>query len=645
MKFGSKTFRSSITGVFLTLSLSGAVSEWTDQLMDFHYSESNSGLRNQIVVNIQQSEDPSEWRDALVEVALDGSATADGRRLAMRALRFCASLETANQLTPLLTDPALYSDALSLISLFPSSELDQALIQAAKTATGSNWKAIIAHLATRGSTEAVPDLIEMAQSTPSVTEYQFLLKALSAMGDESLLSFWNAMDAESLPLAIREASEQAMIRWLSESADSQSLTDEQITLAKQWLQITEVSTRRYALLQLLLQANPDDIQPLLNLLVSDQLEDQEIAAQNLPLVSFKESTWNAISGTWSVLPIASKELVIRVLTQEKEVGMLQIVRSQLERDESESLTLSCFEAVAAIGNLEDAKRMLQFMRSSESKYDEVAMETLMRIPDPACGEWVWNEFTSASSEMQAKLAEVMAERGLRRYLPDVFEMLSGLDSNARRSVYRMIGDLGDGEWAEKLMIRREQVEGAEVNSIERAVVDIGRRIPTNAVATDLIARWEAETEEAPKQRLLRMIGAIHRPVTLDLVASEILTETINPVAFRSLISWTEPDAIGVIDEFLNRPEVDPDLQKQAWAALFRLTKNAFEVWHEQRNEFWEICASHALNDDQFEAMIAFTLESERSEFVEWLESNIEHESLGKAFSEAAQTLRKRLEGF
>ncbi len=641
----TSTFRLSRFCVFAALVASTAASltatEVTlfDQLQELDYKSETGDLKLSILQSMRSNEGLADWEQGLLQVLSDPEASTDGRLLAAELLKQCLRAENAEALLPLLADNRFAHVVRDLISGFENEAIDAALIDVLPSVSGRYRMGILATLAERRSEAAVPAILNMVRSDQNPETVALALRTLGNIGGESTGQFFaEHRDWLKQPALLANAYAEGALCWLTHEQASTWIGAKSFDrLTAALIEHAPDEAVRQAAYRIQQRAHPDDFRQFLKWMQSDSELERKRAAVGIPLLERSEklkSTLKAQLGSWH------EQAQVFVMEGMLDVGdevALELAREQFDPENgSRSVNEACFRVFAAMGHLQDAQQLLP-ISLSEDALSAPASAALAMIPDAQVAPWLMQEFADGDEATREGVLSLIIGRGMRDELATLLAKADSYPRSLQRSIYRAIGTIGNLEMVDELMRQRQTATDAQ-NDIERAVVDIGRRFPTPIVSERLIADWSVATG-AEKDRLLRMIGAIDQPNSIELLGELIMEPQPNAIALRSINAMDAFDAFDPLQQFLKRDDVSAQDLKASWRALFRITRRAMETWRDDRNDFWEVAHDCAPGVDEVGVMIAYTTEAMRGEFVPWLEE-LSVPELEAQRMEALQKLKK-----
>jgi len=592
-----------------------------EQLAEVDYATEDGALKHQILSAMATDLFENGWESALLQIASDPTASLDGRQLAGELLKSCVSASSIETLIPLLSENSMSAIARDLLAGLPGESVDQALIDALGKTEGRYQAGIASTLAKRQVTRAISALSEVAQNSIDPDAVAISLRAIGQIGGKEATSFF-AEHADWLqqPAPIATAFAEGALFCLNPSEGSDSSTRKtQDQVARELAKSAPSSAQRTAALIYLQQANPSDVATFMSLMASNQPELHQQAAAILPYLNFAEKSGKALMKAIPGWDTDAQQLTLMGLMETSSPFAIKVARNLygLVKDD-ESLTRSCMEVMKKLGALQDAELLLP-LTLEKSEAAAYAKEVIGNIPDVSINDWVMSQFENGEDDTKGVMLEVMNGRCMRASVEILLSKVDSFSPGVSKQVFRLAGDIGTVDTVKTLMkllyIRPTSLQ----NEVDRAIVDIGRRFPTPIVSEQLIAQWKTSTGD-DKNRLLRMICAMDQPPSVELLHQMVMQVEPDPVAMRALAASQSLQLYPTLKAFLLREDITEQQHKDAWNALFRITKDAIKEWREERMELWGICSDTAPGTEAISRMLDLVEELKYGYFIYWLET-------------------------
>ncbi len=606
-----------------------------DALRIFDPSKDTGGLKNQVLELLRSD---ASLADEIMAVALDDNATLNGRELACKILMGAPLPENGVELAKLLTYPELSHPVRLVLSPIQGENIDAAFIEALPLCNGQFQHGIIASLADRKTSAAVDPLIELAETSDDFAITAHCLSAIAKIGGKDAVSFLS-----NLPItewsSVHIAYGEAIIQLLDTNADQIS-TATRKKLAKALLHKQYPAEIRFAGLSESLKLKSTDYRLVLSFLQSDDVQLQEAGATAIPMLDQK--VVGKLLKDANKLDIAPRIQLIKGLASLNISETLGYARNTLKTATDASLRQTCYSVIGKLGTVKDAEQIAGEILAAGKEEQEWMREAIVTIPDNEVDSWLLESFKTNEEPMQKLVLELITQRGLRNSIPALFAQLDNVPSSVKKATYKTIGQLGTLTDIKSLYEKRSQETKGNRNTLDRAIVDISRRIPSDAGTDFLVSQYGALSKEEQPQ-LLKMIGAIGNESSLAFVIPLLDQAEPNPIALRSILTWRDNNAFGQLGIMSKRESLSDANRMKCWNALFRLTIGALETWEKQRIAFIQLSFDAAPSDAAVAKLLSTLGDYQRGDVLEWLGEGRTHPKYGEAFTNTYNALAKSMD--
>ena len=613
----------------LPVGLMAADQVLLEQLKQVDYAKETGSLKHAILATMKQDQMQNGWEAALLNIAVDPTAELDGRQLAGELLKLCITPASAGRLLPLLQENDMATIARDLLAGLEDASVDIALIDALNHTQGRFRVGILSTLAKRRSSAAVAPIVALTRSSPDMDSITASLLALGRIGGKDAGTFFlENLSWLQQPAPISTAFAEGALLLLEAPEGNQSSSPKSLQrIAEGILEKAPTLGAKTAAMVWLQQTDPGNAKRIMALMGSNDPSNASLAAAAQPYLQLSGKSESLLLKEGPGWSEHAQMLMLNGLLDAQQPVAIQLARKLFDTSEAtaqeNALLTTCIAVMQVQGELSDAKALLPLV-PGKSEVAESAKVALGHLPDPTVNDWILETLPTADEETQQALLEILVSRSMRSALKGLLATVDQYPSRTQKSIYRAIGDLGDLEIVHQLMAQRPQTPPALKSEIERTIVDIGRRFPTPVVSVELINQWKAASGD-DKDRLLRMIGAIDQSPSIKLIAQLVLQPEPDPIALRALLAAQSASVLEPLQAFLARQDIRDADRKGAWNTLFRITKDAFENWADNRGDLWLLCHDSAPGIDELKTMIAFTVDIQREAFIPWLENLSEPE--------------------
>lgn len=505
-----------------------------------------------------------EAEQALLAVATNPESSLEGRRMACRSLISVSTDASAIALGPLLGNPEIAHDARSVIEMIPGETADKVLVEGLSTTEGSNWLGIVDSLAIRRTASAVEPLAAIAVGDDA-EKAAVAIRALGAIGNfrgfAALSQIEAAGELKNLRAEALLKAGQILIR--DEGYVSAVASELDDLIAE-----NDSFAIRVAAWRLLIQARPGDaVGVVADLLSSEDSANRMIGASALDLLVSDDSIAELLA-KWSGFPSDSQARVLTYLSTTGRSQVVGVARKSLDAADLET-RINAIKAVGIFGTPADLPVLFALIREGGA-IEEAAIDALATLPDRKVDALLVEEFERENSPVRSQLAEVFAARADTSAIPVLLIVAKNADARLAASAYRAVGSLGGIELVPELLKRRDMADSSNRRSIERALIEIGRRHDDGQVVDLLTASWPVG-DEANDSSVIRMVGAIGDSAGLAFLAPLVEASPPNPVALTTVCRWTDAEVLPLLKSVVERKDLPETDRRSAWQGILRLT--------------------------------------------------------------------------
>lgn len=629
---------------FLILSLLPALLhsadiEAMDALRAFDTKTDTGGLKNSILEKMRNPESDVSWSDDLLALILDDKASPSGRELACQLLMGAPAPAHVLDLGSLLSNPLLSHPVRMVLTPISGDEIDEVFMQALNLCKGEFQHGIITSLSERQVIGSVQALITLSKTTDDFLITAHCLRAIARIGGELALDFLTDLPSFEWN-SVRHAYGEAIVLLLDSSSTEMSSKTKK-KLVKFLLHKSNTYAIRYAGMREALQLKPGNYKQVLGYMSSTDPKIRDMGASVIALLDRDETVIKGLIEGADGLEVSAQIQLIEGLAAIHVPEVLSYARVILYGTSNSLLRESCLRVIGQMGSVKDAMQIAEWLLDAEKDEKKLIQEIIVMIPDSEVDAWLLESFKTAENTTQKLFVDMIAQRGLRDLIPELFAQLDLVSASVKSAIYKTIGRLGILEHVEVLYGKRSHIDQTERNVLDRAIVDISRRIPGDGGSEFLIGRYRASSL-AQQPQLLKMIGAIGNLSSLEFLKPLLDQDKPDSVAFRSMLTWRGLTGFDQLEIMSNREDLDLMIRNKCWDAVLRLAVSAQETWDGDRMLYTERAYAATPTDASVVKLIKAMSKYQRGDVLEWLgEGRLEPNS-GSVFAEAYEAMAKSM---
>lgn len=629
-----KYFHFCFLSVSLAVAFPASAQAPIDLLPGVNEETYDGGLEEQVgeYLRALQPDQRLGAEQALLEILFDPNSSLEGRKMACRALLTCSSDASPTVLAPLLSDPELAHLVRAVIENTAGETADQVLVSALTQTDGDNWKGVVDSLGIRRTAAAVEPLA-MVAAGDDPEKKAVAIRALGRIGDVRCFAVLSQLEVDGDLERLRV---EAVLKAGQNLVRGQHYLPAVAATMRDLIADENTPPTTMAAYRLLIQAQPENAAEILTeLLSSDDPAIRLMGASALDLVVSGDGA-NQLLARWPVLPGESKARVLTHLTSSGRAEVLGVARTSLN-DGDTTTRVSAIAAVGRFGSADDLP-VLYSLIPEGGEIEAAAVDALARLPDTSVDALLIAEFLRTESPIRAELTSVFAARHAVDALPVLLGAASNADARFSAGIYRAVGSLGGVDLVPVLLEKRKSAVSSARLPIERAIIEIGRRVGDGQVVPILISSWPTG-DEAEDTAIIRIVAAIGDSVALDFLTSLVGQPTPLPAALNSVSRWTSPDVLPVLESIVRRKELSESDRHSAWQGMLRLNSELGWPHREAQVKWAGVLLETALStNDQLRALEGFgRLNNPR--MVDFLGQWVGDPELGNAALAAQESVR------
>jgi HEAT repeat protein len=563
-----------------------------------------------------------EERVALEQELLDvfnaSGTSLEGRRLACRMLRFCASEQCVPVLAPKLTDPDLSAFVRLVLQGLESGKADAALIAALPKAERKLKPGIIGTLGQRpGSPEAIAAIVPYLKKG----DQDILTAAIIALGNIGGIEAALALSRVKVDPHLQNIWGHALLRCTG------AMNPEDAARIYQRF-ITEKNPedlRAAALASMVRNAPNTSFELLSPYLVSESTRLRTTAAGLLPEISTAE----LVDGLPEMKP-EIQLLVIDILAARKaaaaEDRMLRLAQAS-----DEAVRIAAIGALAELGTDQSLELLVELAPN-----DNAAFRALCRSSAAGADDAILKALESAGDDAQtSRYVECLAERKSRIALPALIE-IAGKDwsRSGKAAIDGMARLVAEQDFSAYVDLMMETDDKKKLQALEASIAAGAQRLPDADGCSAPLIQALNKADGETKYSLLRSLGSIGGDASRNVLVESMTSNdpAVKDAAVRGLSSWPSLDAAPQLLELAGSAD-DSTHQVLALRGYIRLANTLHDG-----PQALEMCKKAAAVTDrpaELKTVISCAAKYPLPEVLEFLTQMLDNEAV---FNEAASAI-------
>lgn len=473
---------------------------------------------------------------------LESDADWHEKQAACRALRQIGTAAAVPALAPLLTEPELANLARYALEPMPYPEAGAALREALDRTEGLLQAGAAISLGVRRDAEAVSRLIPLLES-PDADTASAAAGALGRIGVpeavDALLAF--APEATGpMQWTVGDALLAAGENLLGDGEARRAVRLYESLLEETWPEHV-----RMGAFQGLCEAQPRQAtRRLLRALGGPDPVFRDMAAQIVGEGGGGEGSVRRFANALPGLPSEGQAALLRGLAARRD-GVARPAALRLVDDADREVRHAAVSALGALGNVEDAPRLIALMRDGEDEtLAGIARASLRAIDDDAVNPLVAEAVESADDPaMRVALLELLAERLAPQTVGAATARLTDEDGEVRATSLQILTVLGGSDEAPAVIAALQAAESAaERGAAGRALGVICSR--EGAAVLPLLLDAMPGSPSRARQAMLRALSQIATPEALEALLAHLEDDDaeIQREAMRVLGNWPRQEA-------------------------------------------------------------------------------------------------------
>ena len=508
-----------------------------------------------------QNQPTEGYKESDLIRVLQSDAAKSERAITCKRLAIYGSEQCVPALAPLLADKELASWARIALEAITGSAADTALRDAVSELKGRLLVGVINSIGVRGDAKAVDILVQkLDDDNASVASAAAV--ALGHIGGEKAakaLAKSLAIAPADVRSAVAEGSILCAERFLAndKTAEAVKLYD---TVRK-----ADVPDQRHleAIRGAILARQSAGLDLLIKQLRSEDKKRLGIGlrtARELPGLGVTE----ALAVELDRLSPDRRPLLLLALADRNDSAVLPIVE-KVAKSGSKELRITAINILIHLGDVSCVPILLGAATEDDTKLEQAAMETLVRLPGKDVDADLLARLSKARGKLRRLLIELAGQRQISDACPTVVSSLDDRDAGIRSAAVRTIGIIGqEQQTADLVKLLQDTKNSSERTDIRKALLAVSGRCGVKCIPHLKPLTHSSDSEiHIIGLRALAIVGGSEA-----LAAVKSAIETAEPP--------TQDEAVRILSNWpYNWPE-----DSKAGQALLMLTKSAKKMPHQ-----------------------------------------------------------------
>lgn len=508
---------------------------------------------------------------ALAKV-LEGEATVEARRYALRAIGPLASAESVAVIAKHAADSVVGDTALWALEQITDPAAAKALLDALKAAPDDRKVPLILSLGWRREVSAVDALAALLQGTNETIAIA-AANALARIPANSACDKILAAQADA-PGNLRAALSNAAVN----CAERLRQDDKKAAIAiytKLSAPEESAATRAAALDGLVKADAANALKPVVAALTSDDAALARSAVRYVRQVPGKEAT-AAFAALLGEATPENQATLIDALADRGDNTAREAVAA-LAKSEDAAVQLAAVKALGRLGNSSDAALLVQLSTDGKGDIKRAAQTSLNTLPGDDTNKALVGLAGKGANSLRSTAITALTERRAIDVRADLLKLLDDPEAGIRADAFNAIETLAAADDLPALLERLAKGgDDATVAALERVIAAVSNRIAAEdqraKAAIDALAKAESP---ALKASLIRVLGAVPTKTSLEALKPQTTVEdpTVRLAAIKALAGWPDIIANEGLMPVLEAPKSEED-RATAMAGVIRLVRDA-----------------------------------------------------------------------
>ncbi len=495
-------------------------------------------------------------------IAVLNSDTPKGEKaLACKQLAICGTEQSIPALAPLLADEELASWARIALEAIPGSAADAALRDALGKLQGRLLIGVINSISVRRDVSAVDALTRKLDDANAGVASAAAVALGHIGGEKAAKALTQSLD--DAPPGVRSAVAEGCIlsaEWFlasGKTADAIKLYD--------MIRQADVPQQRHleAIRGAILARGSAGIPLLIEQLRSEDKKRLGIGLRTARELPGRDVT-EALAAELARLNPDRCPMLLLALADRKDSAVIPTVHKAAQSS-SKDLRITAINILIRLGDVSCVPILLEAATEDDTKLEQSAMETLVRLPGKDVDADLLARLPQAQGKLQKVLIELAGQRQISEALPAVVPSLYDIDSGVRDVAVQTIGIIGqDPQTADLVKLLQRSDSSGERAGIRKALLAISGRCGVKCIP-HLRPLTQSRDNEL-HMIALRAMAVIGGPDALAAVTSAVKSAEppVQDEAVRILSNWP-----------VNWPQ-----DSEAGQTLLRLATSAEKMSHQ-----------------------------------------------------------------
>jgi HEAT repeat protein len=490
---------------------------------------------------IEAAKEPAD-RNAAEErllSALDSASTSAGKAFLCRQLRVVATARAVPRLEPLLLEPELSHAARYVLGRLAYPEADDALLRALEKSNGKIQAGIVATLADRRTSGALPLLAGLVGSADPLVAESAAVGLGKFAEPAAVKALEDARGRAAGPL--RERIDDALLA-CADRLLAAGRFDEAARTYEPYHAPAQPRHLRIAALRGLVAARGPAAAPLVEAAMrsDDQLVQASAVAQVRNLRG--DAAVRTFAGLLPSLPANVRELLLAVLGDGGNPAAAAAIAVQAGSDQ-EGVRLAALRALGGVGDASAVEVLLRAALGAAGPVQDAARESLARLRGEAVNAALIRTAGAGTAQERIESLRALAARRAAGAIAATLKATRDDDAAVRQQAIRTVGALaGLADLPALVALALEPKDRGDRPAVEEAVAAVFARIPDREnQARPVLAALPGAPADA-KPALLRLLGRAASPKALVGIRAALQEQDpgVKESAVRTLADWPDP---------------------------------------------------------------------------------------------------------
>jgi len=252
----------------------------------------------------------------------------------------------------------------------------------------------------------------------------------------------------------------------------------------------------------------------------------------------------ALAAAVQTAPEATRVLLLDALRVRGDGEVVPQIAAALEKGPAD-VKVAALMAIGQIGDRRSVPLLINAATSDDRRIEETAIEALSKLRGEDIDHAVVEQLAQARGTQQRVAVVVLGRRGVAAAVPVLFALLPSADEATRVAVLEALGQTVNEKDFVKLLDHVPTAQSEVEKNAALAAVDAAcRRMPNADAIAPIVAERMQSWPEDDRPALLKVLGAVGGPKSLEIVArvADEGTPELQDAATRVLGEWMSPDA-------------------------------------------------------------------------------------------------------